>query len=415
MSDKADTPAVVVADDGELSDVRALLEELGVEFVQWRKGSVPDSSSEPHQLFVASAARAMSLGLERPTARDPSRAVWIAVLAPGASSGGASLLQLGFDYLVRRPVHPAALRHLLTQALFRGDNRRRGRRVAVGYGVTVKTGLWRHKATLIDLSPRGCRILAQKCIPAKTAVTLQLPAELADGEPLDIPGSVVRTQRGELEGGKPSETSMSICFDQFTALRKERLRAVLIELLKGPSSMASVDPEPSRPAPSEPKESAPPQRRRQPRGVFEEQMLVFGGEDRAIVGCDLSREGMRIQPDAGVAIGDTLRLAIEAGGRVEPVVVNAEVVRDDGERGLGLRFTWIEPGGQDRIDQVVAELPAVEGRRPDAEETGPVTLSRLVPGLLRLGQPKADGESSGRFSPKTFFSSWSGGERKRRS
>ena len=213
-------------------------------------------------------------------------------------------------------------------------------------------------------------------MPAGTAVTLRLPAELADGSPLEIPGKVLRIQRGELEGGKPSEVSMSISFDEFTSLLKERLRAVLISLLRGPSSMPSVDEAPHAPVrdgaassqagPSEPASPATAQRRRSPRGVFEEQLLVFGGGDRAIVGCDLSREGMRIQPDAELSIGDTMRLAIEAGGRVEPVVVNAEVARDDGERGLGLRFTWIEPGGQERIDQVVAGLPVVEGRRRTA-------------------------------------------------
>ena len=188
--------------------------------------------------------------------------------------------------------------------------------------------------------------------------------------------------------------------------------------------MASVDESPRAPArdgaassqsaPSAPASPDTAQRRRSPRGVFEEQLLVFGGCDRAIVGCDLSREGMRIQPDSELSIGDTVRLAIEAGGRVEPVVVNAEVARDDGERGLGLRFTWVEPGGQERIDQVVAALPVVEGRRPDADETGPVTVSTLVPGLLRLGRESGDGESSGRFNPKTFFSNWSIRGRSRR-
>jgi hypothetical protein len=420
----ADTPAVVVADDGELADIRELLDEFGVDFAHWRKGAVPVGTVDVRQLLVVSGPRAMSLGLQRPVVRDPGRAVWIAVLPEGSSSGGTSLLQLGFDYLVRRPVHPAALRHLLTQAVFHGDNRRRGKRVAVGYGITFKSGLRRHAATLIDLSPRGGRILSQKRMPAGTAVTLQLPAELADGSTLEIPGKILRVQRGELEGGRPSEVSMSIAFDEFTSLLKERLRAVLVSLLRGPSSMASVDEAPHSPArdaaapsqaaPSEPASPDTVQRRRSPRGVFEEELLVFGGCDRAIVGCDLSREGMRIQPDAELSIGDTMRLAIEAGGRVEPIVVNAEVARDDGERGLGLRFTWIEPGGQNRIDQVVAGLPVVEGRRPDAEETGPVTVSTLVPGLLRLGREPADGGSSGRFSAKTFLSNWSIRGRSRR-
>jgi hypothetical protein len=373
-------PAIMIADDGDLADVRALLEELGAEFEDWQKAIGPGERQEPTQLLVATVSRASTLGLRRPGGRQPGgrqpgRPVWIAVLQEGATAGGGPLLESGFDFLVRRPVHPAALRHLLAQALYRGDSHRRGTRVAVGYGVTLRAGLRRHRATLVDLSPRGCRVLVSQGLSKGKAVTLQVPAELGGGEPFAIRGSVLRLQRGELEGGSASESSVSIRFEALEVETRERLRAVLRELSRGPSRM---------PAAAAAGSSWQAERRNR-RARFEEPVLAFGDPGRVIVGSDLSRDGMRVRPGSGLRIGDTVRLAIEPGGRGEPVVVSGEVVRDDGESGLALRFGWVEPGGRERIDELVAALPAVEARGPGELAPAPATLSQLVPGLLRLG------------------------------
>jgi hypothetical protein len=375
MTAPGGAPAIVVADDGELSDVRTILEEVGAEFEDWHKGAVTGEFTEPSQLLVATVSRAITLGLRRRGERSPARPVWIAVLVDGSGVAGSPLLESGFDFLVRQPVHPAALRHLLTQALFRGDSRRRGTRVAVGYTVTVRVGLRRLGATLVDLSPRGCRVLLGHRLQEEQPVTLQFPAALAGGEAFAIRGWVLRLGRGELEGGNPSETSTSIRFDSLSRETKELLHALLNDLSKGPSQLVA--------APGAGGARAP--ERRAPRAVFEAPVLVFGESDRVIVASDLCRDGMRVRSGSHLRVGDTVRLAIEAGARTEPVVVSGEVIRDDGASGLALRFGWVEPGGRERLDQLIAALPAVEARSPDDADPAPVTLSTVVPGLVRIG------------------------------
>jgi hypothetical protein len=115
------------------------------------------------------------------------RTTWIAFV-PGESKTQRTLLQkAGFDFLVREPVHPIALRVLLQRALFSGAEARRTPRVACGHAVTYKTGLWRQRGTLVDLSLRGCRLLTAKPVKDKAAIHVQIPKELAGGRALDLP------------------------------------------------------------------------------------------------------------------------------------------------------------------------------------------------------------------------------------
>ena len=47
--------------------------------------------------------------------------------------------------------------------------------VAVGYGITLRTGLMPRRATLVDLSATGARLLARKGLDRDTQVTLKIP------------------------------------------------------------------------------------------------------------------------------------------------------------------------------------------------------------------------------------------------
>ena len=70
------------------------------------------------------------------------RATWIAFVTGDSKTGSATQLQkAGFDFLIREPVHPTALRVLVQRALFRGRNTRRAPRVACGHRVTLPDGL----------------------------------------------------------------------------------------------------------------------------------------------------------------------------------------------------------------------------------------------------------------------------------
>lgn len=123
--------SVMVIDDGELEDVREVLDELEVEYCWIRPACAEGVKTQaPSRLLVTTARHALRVApMEAERACRPTR---MAVLDDGAKSVCDALRQRGFDTLVRRPVHPVALRLLLLRALFVGEERRVAKRVAVG-------------------------------------------------------------------------------------------------------------------------------------------------------------------------------------------------------------------------------------------------------------------------------------------
>lgn len=368
MSDSQD---ILVIDDGELEDVRELLDELRAPYDHVAKLAA-GAPREPGRLLITTGPHAVSLGYRRTGPRSRGRPVWIAVIEDDSRSQRRLLLQSGFDYLVRRPYHPATLRMLVQGALYQGTTLRRGPRVAVGFEVTFRSGMRRQRAVLVDLSMGGCRLLTSQELQTGTPIAVQLPGQLAGGKWFYAKGTVVRTRPGNAEGGQPGETSLGIRFGKRTKEELRLLRQLIETLISGPASM-------------ERSTAASPSRRREPRGLYERDVLVFGDEERVLVGRDLSSGGMRVAPHPGLSQGDRVRLAIEGGGRLEPVVVSARVLRDDGERGLALRFEEIEGGGEARLEEIVRGLPAVEALESE-DEAEPVVFSRMIPKLLRFAR-----------------------------
>jgi hypothetical protein len=80
---------------------------------------------------------------------------------------------------------------------------------------------------------------------------------------------------------------------------------------------------------------------------------------RVLMGRDLSRGGMRVDPNPLLAIGMTLRLAVHAETRETPLILSAVVDRDDGERGLVLRFCDLSVELSRYLDYVIHALPLV--------------------------------------------------------
>src|SRR6185436_14237297 len=87
-------------------------------------------------LVIASARRILELQL--PSAVCPP--TQIAILSHDARTVRSSLRRTGTTLMVRRPVHPAALRALVVHALYRGPEKRRAARVNVGAPVRLKVG-----------------------------------------------------------------------------------------------------------------------------------------------------------------------------------------------------------------------------------------------------------------------------------
>jgi hypothetical protein len=78
-----------------------------------------------------------------------------------------------------------------------------------------------------------------------------------------------------------------------------------------------------------------------------------------LMGRDLSRGGMRVDPNPLLAVGMNLRLAVHAETREAPMILSAMVVRDDGEHGLVLRFRDLSAELSRYLDYVIHALPLV--------------------------------------------------------
>jgi hypothetical protein len=396
----ADRFRVLLVDDGELEDVRDCLLDLGAEFAHLRGGAVPAKLEAPRDLFITSTRHA-TLARAWPKPDANGKPVRIAVVSEDSGTLRATLRQMGFTFLVRRPVHPIALRLLLLHALYHGEERRAKPRIPLGYRVSLKLGMRRRDALLVDLSEGSCRVLTEEAIPEASKVSVQVPSELCGDDGFTLPGRVVRCQRDRSspeDGGYAVAIQFSSLGDSALSLLDEALAAHQlgaasardhgeVELplrgVKGdeqsPRLVRHVPPRDAdsprarrNGAPPEPTAPATPggiERRKKQRAQYSNRVVAAatdGSLHRVLIGRDLSAGGMRVDRQKDLAVGSTLRIALYDPTRETPVVVMATVLRDDGERGLALRFDDLAPEIADHLEQIVAGLPPVE-RLQDGE------------------------------------------------
>ncbi len=88
---------------------------------------------------------------------------------------------------------------------------------------------------------------------------------------------------------------------------------------------------------------------------------------QALLGRDLSIDGIRVVRQLGIEPGHKLRLALFDASQQEPLIVDAEVARDEGGSGLFLRFVDLSAELRARIEEIVSRLPAVESLDPHGE------------------------------------------------
>jgi hypothetical protein len=380
----APAPPVLLIDDGELVSVRQLLEELGADFEAIATKDAARSFTQPTRLLVMTARAAHALRIERTLTPAPHRAAWMAFVNGDSKTQRLALQKAGFDFLIREPVHPTALRVLFHRALFRGSDTRKVPRVACGYPVRYRTGLWPRSAMLVDLSPRGCRLLVDKPIAEKAELCIAIASELAGGKTLRLRGHAVRVSPASREGGVAALLSVGVRFAALDDKTRSRLRDVLTERMIGPAALEAAipfTPAESRPSDGQPSpgEKVKGRRRRvNARRPYRKQVHAVDGTDSYMILClDLSVGGMRIEPIEGLGLDSKLALAVQLSAREEPVLVEATVVRDDGEQGLALRFDWMAPESRRKIERLVDTLPAIQGLQPDTKKQGTILAQRV--------------------------------------
>jgi hypothetical protein len=265
----------------------------------------------------------------------------------------------------------------------------------MGIDVSFRTGLLPRRATMVDLSSRGCRLLSSYALEPGRRVCVQVP----DGErdPLLVRGQVLRISLDENLGpGGPY--SAAVAFETLPEADQQRLGSMLARRALGKATLIGaagdeplLPPEARAedmrrvelavdvrvaPTPVPPRavdvedddetDGSDSERRSSPRGMYSRRVPAFGERAmRVLVARDLSVGGMRVEHLSGLGVGDRLHLAIYGSAAGEPTLVWGTVARDDGHEGIGLVFDDVSDATAERIEKVLVDLPAIESLHDD--------------------------------------------------
>jgi hypothetical protein len=329
---------------------------LEVDFVCLQGDQVPDPIEFPRDLLITGAQKAIEIGQAGGLPDGSHRPTWIALHHLDFLPFRDRLRAIGVDYLVHKAVDRASLQLLFLHVLYRGPQKRQQDRQPVGGRVCCKIGPRWWPATLTELSADGCRILASHAPSLDMPITIHLLPDLGKGSLLELRGRVVRATR-QAEPKQVEHVSVAVELEPPNEETMARLRTILEGKVIGSLVTHLQDPEPAS-APEPPQKS--PERRQEPRVSYPKRVpALVGDATRVLLGRDLSIHGMRVEPHPGLTVGSTLQVALHRTEREEPVIVDAEVVGDDGETGLRLRFL-IKPDMEDELDELVSQLPSLE-------------------------------------------------------
>jgi PilZ domain len=376
------TPISLLVHDGELLDLSELLGALGTPFVERRGALESEDCAVAWSLIIGTPQRMLGL----PFQALGGGATHIAICDQDSRTLRNSLRRAGIELMVRRPVHPAALRALLLHALYRGPEKRRSTRVSIGAPIRFRAKLRQRSAILADLSIGGCRLITNHTPGRNRRITLSFPSELSDGKVFTIRGRVLRVAPAETEIG--GSHVVIATFEETRAGAIRQLRAVIRAHATGPAVLeCAIAPRPgtntAQPAPAQSTDTqalaaeergngdlAGPEldeRRGAARHIIDKRVIALGDEaTRVLMGRDISIGGMRVDPNPLLVIGASLRLAIHVHGLEVPLVVTAEVQRVD-EEAAALRFVELSSDARRFLSTTVGQLPVLEPGQDDVE------------------------------------------------
>jgi hypothetical protein len=414
MEYREPTPSILLLHDGELADLAAVIEPLGgID----RCGNPTDlDRARAWDVILASADRMLELHEHL----SDTSAMRIAVLDGDSKTLRKMLYRVDTDLLVRQPVHPAALKLLILHALYRGPEKRRATRVSMGAPIRFRSGLRRRPAILAELSTRGCRMMVDsgchRAVPDRL-VTIVLPPEITnDKRSLSLRGHVMRVSSEEAD-----TDVIAVLFELLRGAARKRLESIVSAHSHGPAVLDEAaalalhslpvisddaesspvisenaepvptisedgeplpiipgDADPQSPDLGDPADEAPSERRIQDRHTITRRIIALGDEAaRVLIGRDLSAGGMRIDSTPGLAMGDRLKVAVHVRPNGQPLVVSAEIVRDDGPEGMALRFVDLSPAAHTYLEEIVGALPSIIESNGSRDGAG-VVVSELV-------------------------------------
>jgi hypothetical protein len=391
MEPQVSNPTILMLHDGELNEFTDLLKSLNGSECCGAPGVTERDTT--WDLVLGTPKRIIDLHDLLPG----TSAIRIAVLDGNSKTMRSMMRRAGAELLVRRPVHPAALRLLILHSLYNGPERRRKNRVSVGATVYLRAGFRRYPAILAELSVTGCRLLATNSShPARAGrnLTLMIPPELNEGRPLSV--------RGEVRRVSPADTGADAIAVVFTKLRektRDKIAAIVTAHCGGPAILDDDTTLTTRSSGSAVEEDAPHvdemeagaacqsenaegeavrPMRLDPRCEIERRIIALGDEaSRVLIGRDLSLGGMRVDPTPGLSIDDKLQIAIHVSNGNQPLVIRAQIVRDDGDAGMALQFVDLSDSARLCLEDMLQSLPAIS--EPNgADEGAGVIVSEVV-------------------------------------
>ncbi|MCH2169312.1 PilZ domain-containing protein [Myxococcota bacterium] len=366
------TSEVLLIDNGELDNVQQILDDERISYKRLLGISNQDSDLQPSRLLICTPRCLSNPNLSKHAAKkegtETSRLpIRIVMVEENSVTLRNQLREVGFDYLVRQPVHPEALRLLLLRSLYIGEERRQETRVPLGHEIQVRVGNLPRRATLVELSASACRLLTPYALEPGRRLRLALPMR-DPGETLDVLGTVMRI-RLEERMGVDGLYSTAIAIDASEGRARQRLKSMLEITVESPihaisapgSERTPIELTQSSRAPSE-FDNRPDERRRNPRTTFTGRVAALGEPAmRVLVGRDLSTGGMKIDRHPGLTVGDRLHLMIYGEAGEDPVPIWATVSRDEGPGGgMGLSFDPLPTALSIFLESMVANLPTVE-------------------------------------------------------
>jgi c-di-GMP-binding flagellar brake protein YcgR len=402
-------PGILLVDDGELDEVARVLESEGLAFTRLRGGTIPEQVAPPHELLIVTPRRLDRVRRGSPADAAPGRPTRIVAVQEDSPAMRRRLRRAGLNLLVRLVADPEIWRLVIIRALYDGSERREDLRVAVGSHVEidseVQTPAEAPSTTLLmDLSNRGCRLQTEHEFLEGDPIEFTIPgihaAAAGEEEALTLAGKVRRIAQAH---GSDLRTLAVVFEANMPEESRTRLTALINRWASGPvprdaasRTLAPTIPPcqlPSLPDLTLDDETDPPvsaeaeirvelgnsietgaaaqdaERRNQQRGRFESPIRAQShGGSIILIGRDLSAGGMRIESNSGLHLGDRFQLALHGPGGVEPFIVDAEIVRDDGDGGFALVFDGIDREAASELEKLVACLPDVESL--DAGEIG---------------------------------------------
>lgn len=365
----ADPGQILIRDRGELTDVREALQELDLPFVD---GNVDESAPLPTHLLISFGQQAVQ-SLQKIASHGQSHHFLHLVITDAASrSLSAMLRRQGCDMVAAAPINRTVLRLLVQRALFPGVQRRDSERVTIGEEIKIKSGLLGRSAILAELSLRGCGLITTQAIPLGSEVRFTIPSKLTGGGPLHLQGKVVGMQCGSKLEAK--QHTVAVVFANMLIHDRRLIQTIMTSRGFGKTGALSMPPG----TPLEPAAKLRIQhdeRRSERRHPFAGSVEGHGpGSNYTLIGCDLSLGGMRVQPESNMQVGSWLHLAIHGDAGMHPILLAAEVVRDDGEKGLALSFSSVTDSIREQLQALIDRL--------DAHGRTPLSAGRVVSEIL---------------------------------